>query len=90
LRGYEEDFMSMERNHGEGREGGARMPTPYAEASRKSGKSISWWRGQGRAGRFRVVPFGDAEAIPPDEWDRISREGLPPLPRRSLKGEAAA
>jgi hypothetical protein len=87
-------MMSSKSNHGtaqdEGGEYGTQMPTTFAQASRKSGKSISWWRGQARAGRFRVIPFGDADAIPPDEMDRISREGLPPLPRRSLKGEAAA
>jgi hypothetical protein len=91
---YQEAIMSMESNHGaahgEGRDGGARMPTTFAQASRMSDKSTSWWRGQARAGRFRVVRFGDGDAIPADEWDRISREGLPPLPRRSLKGEAAA
>lgn len=76
--------------HGEGRDGDARMPTTFAQASRMSDKSISWWRGQARAGRFRVVQFGDGDAIPADEWNRISREGLPPLPRRSPKGETAA
>jgi hypothetical protein len=87
-------MMLSESNHGagpgEGREYGTRMPTTFAQASRRSDKSISWWRAQARAGRFRVVPFGASEAIPPDEMDRISREGLPPLPPRSLKGEAAA
>lgn len=86
--------MSTESNHGaahgEGREYGTRMPTTFAQASQKSDKSISWWRAQARAGRIRVIQFGASEAIPPDEMDRISREGLPPLPRRSLKGAATA
>ena len=84
--------MSIERNggttHSEGREDGAQGPVTYAKASQQYGKSISWWRAQARAGRFRVVPFG-GDAIPPDEMDRISREGLPPLPRRSPKGRVA-
>jgi hypothetical protein len=75
--------------HGEGREHDVRLPIPLAQASRKSDKSESWWRGQKRAGRFRTVPFGDGDAIPPDEWDRIAREGLPPLPRRATKGKTA-
>jgi hypothetical protein len=80
--------MSRESNHGTA-QSDVRLPTPIAEASRKSGKSESWWRAQARAGRFRVVPFG-GDAIPPDEMDRISREGLPPLPRRAPKGKTAA
>jgi hypothetical protein len=67
-------MMSRESNHGaahgEGREDGARMPTTLAQASRKSDKSISWWRGQAGSASFRSAP---SEAIPPDEMDRISR-----------------
>jgi hypothetical protein len=85
--------MSIERNggttHSEGREDGAQGPVTYAKASQQYGKSISWWRAQARAGRFRVVPFGASEAIPQDEMARIAREGLPPLPRRAPKGKAA-
>jgi hypothetical protein len=77
----------MSRNHGEGQQ--ERMPTTFAQAAKGSKYSTSWWRGQARAGRFRTVPFGRGEAIPPDEMDRISREGLPPLPRRVPKGKVA-
>jgi hypothetical protein len=76
--------------HGEDREDDVRLPTPLAQLPRKSNKSASWWREQARAGRFRTVPFGASEAIPPDEMDRIAREGLPPLPRRAPKGKTAA
>jgi hypothetical protein len=82
-----------ESNHGtaqgQGREDDVRLPTPLAQLPQKSNKSASWWRGQARAGRFRTVPFGASDAIPPDEMDRIAREGLPPLPRRAPKGKTA-
>jgi hypothetical protein len=70
---------------GEGRVARVRMPTTFAQASAEHGNSASWWRAQARAGRIRVVPYGRGDAIPPDEMDRISREGLPPLPRRAPK-----
>jgi hypothetical protein len=63
----------------EAREDHVRMPVTFAQAARDYGKSISWWRAQAKAGRFRVIKFGGAAAIPPDEMDRIAREGLPPL-----------
>jgi hypothetical protein len=81
--------MNHSATHSEGWEDDVRLPIPLAQLPRKSDKSESWWRGQARAGRFRVVPFGDGDAIPPDEMDKIAREGLPPLPRRSPKGRVA-
>jgi hypothetical protein len=57
----------------------------FVEASRRHGNSVDWWRRQAKRGAFRTVPFGRSAAIPPDEWARLMREGIGPLPTTARK-----
>lgn len=65
-------------------------PLTFAEMSKRFGKSVSWWRGKAKDGAIRTVPFGGAQAVPPEEVARFRNEGLGPLHRRVRKAAEGA